>query len=77
MKQVSFQTFFKRYAPALIGVLIGALGGYLYYRFVGCRSGACAITGNPVISTLYGGTLGYLIATIITPGAKKEETAHE
>ncbi len=77
MKQASLRIFLKRYAPALIGVSVGALGGYLYYRFVGCQSGACVITGNPIISTLYGGTLGYLIATIITPGAKKEETAHE
>ena len=41
-------------------VLIGAILGYLYHRFVGCDSGGCMISGSPVISTLYGGLLGYL-----------------
>ncbi len=40
----------------------GALVGFLYYRLVGCRSGACPITGNPYISTLYGAVLGFLLA---------------
>ncbi len=34
-------------------VLLGAVGGFLYYNFIGCN-GSCAITGNPYISTLYG-----------------------
>lgn len=46
-----------RYSP--IG--IGAVGGYLYYRFVGCKSGACPITRNPWISTLYGALIGALL----------------
>jgi hypothetical protein len=41
-------------------VLIGMILGYLYHRLVGCDSGGCMISGNPVISTLYGGLLGYL-----------------
>ncbi len=41
-------------------VVGGALLGYAYYRFVGCRTGACAITANPYISTLYGAVMGYL-----------------
>jgi hypothetical protein len=41
-------------------VVIGAASGFLYYRFVGCKTGVCAITSNPWISTLYGALLGYL-----------------
>ncbi len=44
------------------GIVTGAVGGYLYYRFVGCSSGQCAITSNPVISTLYGALMGGLLA---------------
>ena len=40
------------------GILLGALGGYLYYRYVGCSSGACPITSNPFFSVLYGALLG-------------------
>lgn len=43
-----------------IGILTGAIAGYLYYHFVGCASGSCAITSKPVNSTLYGSLLGGL-----------------
>lgn len=45
----------------LLFVLVGAGAGYLYYRFVGCRSGACPITSSPIISTVYGAMLGFLL----------------
>ena len=49
----------------VIGAVAGGVVGYLYYRFIGCRSGACIITGNPYISTLYWAVLGGLIANIL------------
>ena len=45
----------------LLFVLGGAVAGYLYYRVVGCRSGACPITSSPIISTLYGAAMGFLL----------------
>ena len=39
-------------------VLLGGAGGYLWYRFVGCKTGVCPITRNPWISTLYGAAIG-------------------
>lgn len=47
-----------------LGLLAGALGGFLYYRLVGCNSGTCAITSNPYMSILWGGLMGYLVADI-------------
>lgn len=67
----------NRYLPVVIMTIVGAVGGYIYYLFVGCASGACLITSNPVISTIYGGVLGLLIGFIITPSRKKEKEAHE
>ncbi len=49
----------------VIGAVVGGVVGYLYYRFIGCRSGACIITGNPYISTLYWSVLGGLIANLL------------
>jgi hypothetical protein len=45
----------------ILFVLGGAVAGYLYYRVVGCRSGACPITSSPIISTLYGAAMGFLL----------------
>lgn len=44
-----------------IGIGAGALGGYLYYYFIGCAGGTCPITSNPFISTIYGGMMGGLL----------------
>jgi len=44
----------------LLGALAGALLGFLYYRFIGCRTGTCPITRNPFSSTLYGALMGAL-----------------
>jgi len=41
-------------------VVIGALGGFLYYNFIGCN-GSCAITSSPVNSTLYGSLMGLIL----------------
>jgi hypothetical protein len=41
-------------------VLVGALAGFGYYHFVGCKSGSCPITGSPYISTLYGAMMGLI-----------------
>jgi len=45
------------------GVLLGGIGGFLYYYFIGCASGSCAITSNPVSSVLFGGVLGLFITS--------------
>ena len=37
---------------------LGALTGYLYYHFIGCVTGSCAITSNPWASTIVGALIG-------------------
>lgn len=53
-----------------IGVVIGAIGGYLYYHFVGCNSGTCMITSKPVNSTLYGAMMGGLVLSMFSKEEK-------
>jgi len=50
--------FIIKHKLAIIGVIAGAIGGYLYYHFVGCASGTCVFTSKPINSTLYGAMLG-------------------
>jgi hypothetical protein len=54
-----------------IGIVVGAISGYLYYFYVGCASGTCAITSNPINSTLYGALMGGLILNIFVKSPKK------
>jgi len=59
-------SFFTRHKLAVLGILLGAVGGYLYYHFIGCASGTCPITSKPVNSTLYGAMMGWLLFTSFT-----------
>ena len=62
---------FRRWLRPLLFVLGGMLVGYLYYRFIGCASGSCAITSNPVNSTLYMGLMGGVVSLAFSP--KRDE----
>ena len=63
----------KKNLLIIAGITIGAIGGYLYYHFVGCESGTCAITSKPLNSTAYGALMGGLLFSIFKkePGIKK------
>lgn len=50
-----------RFKPELIGGVIGAGAGWLYWYYVGCASGTCPITSSALNSTLYGILMGGLI----------------
>lgn len=65
--------FIKKYKLAIIGIIAGAIGGYLYYYFVGCSNGTCAITSKPLNSTLYGAIFGGLLFSTF----KKEKSKTE
>ena len=54
-----------------IGVVVGAIAGYLYYYYVGCASGTCSITSKPLNSTLYGAAMGGLVFNMFIKPQKK------
>lgn len=53
-------TIINKYRLTVVGIVIGAIAGYLYYHFIGCASGTCMITSKPFNSTLYGALMGGL-----------------
>jgi hypothetical protein len=57
----------------IAGALAGAMGGYLYYHYIGCASGQCRITSSPVNSTLYGTVMAGLLFNIFTGSSKTEK----
>jgi LytS/YehU family sensor histidine kinase len=57
-----------------IGIALGAVGGFLYWYYIGCNSGSCAITFSPINSTLYGGMMGGLLLNSFEPKKRKDET---
>lgn len=56
----------------ILTIAAGALLGYAYYYFIGCNSGQCPITSNPLNSTLYGAFMGLILAL---PVKKKDKEA--
>jgi hypothetical protein len=52
----------------IIGIVIGAIGGFVYYKFVGCSTGTCPITSNPIISTIYGAVIGAAASGMFSHG---------
>ena len=54
-----------------IGIVIGAIAGYLYYYYIGCASGTCSITSKPLNSSLYGAVMGGLLFNMFVKSPKK------
>ena len=65
--------FIIKHKLTLIGIIAGALAGYLYYHFVGCSSGTCAITSKPLNSTLYGAMMGGMLLNIFQKQKSKQK----
>ena len=56
----------------ILGAVVGAIGGYLYWRYVGCTTGTCPITSSPANTIIYGTAMGALLGGIFT---KKDRQA--
>lgn len=66
------KVFFRKHWPVLLGVVVGAVAGYLYWRYVGCTTGSCPITSSPVNSTLWGAVMRGLLGNILQPQSRME-----
>ncbi len=45
----------------VVVAIAGGTAGYLYYHYVGCVTGTCPITSNPILSIGYGALIGLLL----------------
>jgi hypothetical protein len=54
----------NKYKGSLIGIAVGAIAGWAYYYFIGCKSGSCVIASNWQVAVPYGALMGFLFAGI-------------
>ena len=48
----------------------GALVGLIYYLLIGCESGTCAISSNPINSMAYFGFVGLIMSGPLCPSCR-------
>ena len=63
----------KEQVLAIIGIIHGAIGGYLYWHYIGCVSGTCPITSSPIMSTIWGALLGGLLLSMFKKDKKESK----
>ena len=61
----------KSSVPEIIGLVLGAVGGFVYFKTVGCSTGSCPITSNPWLTIIWGSLIGYLTGSIFNKNKKK------
>ncbi|MBE0666784.1 MAG: hypothetical protein IH593_03830 [Bacteroidales bacterium] len=61
----------KRNIPEIVGTVAGAVGGFLYWKYMGCVSGTCAIKSNWYLMIPWGMVLGYLVGSLAGDLLKK------
>tara|TARA_B110000879_G_scaffold191261_1_gene256279 strand:+ start:649 stop:837 length:189 start_codon:yes stop_codon:yes gene_type:complete len=49
----------------IVGIIVGGVAGYLYWKHIGCSAGSCPITSGRYNSTLYGMFLGGIVFDLI------------
>ena len=57
------------YKLYVIGVIVGGIAGFFYWKYVGCVTGTCAITSKPINSTVYFAFFGAVLLSFF----KKEK----
>jgi len=62
---MDIKRIFKSNRIQIIFLLAGAICGFIYWRFVGCTSGTCAIKSVWYWTTLWGAAMGYLVGDFV------------
>ena len=61
----------------IAGIIIGAIGGFIYWKQIGCSSGTCMITSKWHNSTAYGALMGGLLFSIFKNPVKTNKETKE
>jgi xanthine/uracil permease len=66
-------SYTKQFVIWAIAAVIGATAGFVYWYYIGCNSGSCAITSSPVNSSIYGGVMAILLVNVFDKQKTKPE----
>lgn len=66
-------SFFRTHQIVVLGVVLGAIAGFLYWNFIGCSSGSCAITSKPFNSSIYGALMGGVLFSMFKKEPKNNK----
>ncbi|MGL5262456.1 MAG: DUF6132 family protein [Bacteroides sp.] len=66
------QNFIRKNKLYFIGAGVGAVAGFLYWKFIGCTTGTCPITASPINSVIYGAVLFSLVFSLFKKNKPKE-----
>ncbi len=66
-KMWSLRKFVRSNVWSILGVALGGIVGYFYWREIGCATGTCPITSRPLNSVIYFAVMGYVLAGILRP----------
>ena len=69
--------FFIRFLPEITGAALGALGGFFYWKYVGCVSGTCTIKSNWYLMIPWGLVMGFLLGSFTGDIIRKRKSPAE
>lgn len=66
------KNYIKQSRLTIIGIIVGSLGGYLFWHYIGCMSGTCPITSSPLNSAIFGSIIGGLVFSMFKANNNKQ-----
>lgn len=70
---MELKNFIRNKRLQLIFTILGATGGFLYWKYVGCLSGTCPIQSVWYLTVMWGTIMGYLVGDLIFDILKKHK----
>jgi hypothetical protein len=67
------EKYIKKYWVLALCVVIGGVGGFLYWHYIGCASGTCPITSKWYSSSGYGMIMGWFLGDSFRSKKSKEQ----
>jgi len=62
----------KKRRLSFIFLFLGAICGFLYWKFIGCSTGTCPLKSHWYTMTIYGTLMGWLIGDLISSFTAKK-----